>query len=193
MNFKTKISTHCTRNQTNMPQLSTRALRNVEVNEAWALLMKVWSNPYSVDNPTGIVAMGVAENKLMWFSFTSYLRNRILITHLRHEEVADYLTTHISVTSKSTSNSPFFPFFLLTLSSALLRRWTIWLPRPPTSSGEVCQQPLLPASNRGFRPNYHYQRSRVRNRCASILYRGARRWGVDCAAIICWVSWGFER
>lgn len=49
-----------------MPQLSTRSLRNLEVNASWALLMKVWGNPYSPDeNPTGVVVMGVAENKLM--------------------------------------------------------------------------------------------------------------------------------
>ena len=55
-----------------MPQLSSRALRNLQVNESWALLMKVWTNPYHPeDNPTGVVAMGVAENKLMSV-FASY-------------------------------------------------------------------------------------------------------------------------
>jgi len=48
-----------------MSSLSKRAMRNVEFNESWTLLLKVWSNPYSKENPEGVVAMGVAENKLM--------------------------------------------------------------------------------------------------------------------------------
>lgn len=48
-----------------MSSLSARAARNVEFNESWTLLMKVWGNPYSEENPEGVVAMGVAENKLM--------------------------------------------------------------------------------------------------------------------------------
>jgi hypothetical protein len=48
-----------------MTQLSTRALSNISPNESIKLMGAVFSNPYSEANPSGVVFMGLAENKLM--------------------------------------------------------------------------------------------------------------------------------
>jgi len=55
-----------------MPELSNRALQNIAPNETWNIMGRVFMNPWSENNPDGIVAMGIAENKLMCaFSFLS--------------------------------------------------------------------------------------------------------------------------
>jgi hypothetical protein len=53
-----------------MLELSNRALRNIAPNETWNIMGRVFMDPWSESNPDGIVAMGIAENKLMCvFSF----------------------------------------------------------------------------------------------------------------------------
>ncbi|KAM3072022.1 hypothetical protein ACMFMG_008488 [Clarireedia jacksonii] len=65
-----------------MCNLSSRCLHNVVPEETKDFMGKVFGNPWSKDSPNGIFPMGIAENRLM------------------HDEIAQYINSHIAVTPK---------------------------------------------------------------------------------------------
>ncbi|KAL7948168.1 pyridoxal phosphate-dependent transferase [Trichoderma barbatum] len=64
--------------------LSQRALSNIQPNDIKSIMGRGSSNAYDAQtNPSGIVSLGVAENRLM------------------HEEIAAHINSHLSITKKS--------------------------------------------------------------------------------------------
>ncbi|KAL6819929.1 pyridoxal phosphate-dependent transferase [Trichoderma camerunense] len=64
--------------------LSQRALSNIQPNDIKSIMGKGSSNVYDVHtNPSGIVSLGVAENRLM------------------HDEIASHINSHLSITKRS--------------------------------------------------------------------------------------------
>lgn len=76
-----------------MPEISNHALRNIVPNETWNIMGRMFMNPWSENNPDGIVVMGIAENKLMYvLSSSQHLHVRMMLTsYYRHSEIATFL------------------------------------------------------------------------------------------------------